>query len=170
MPNFAIVYLIVTLSSLGMPLLNGFIGEFAILQGAFAVDKAWAVWGVLGIVLGAAYLLWLYQNTMFGSVTREVNKTIPDLNLREYAVLLPLVAMAFWIGIYPKPFFDIINSPVDKIVRQVNPTFYQQRARQTPVGSQHRCAPNAQASIPSSRSFTSSTSSTLTSSTLPVPR
>jgi NADH-quinone oxidoreductase subunit M len=128
MPNFAIVYLIITLSSLGMPLLSGFVGEFTILQGAFAVDKAWAAWGVLGVVLGAAYLLWLYQRTMFGSVTHEVNKTIADLSLREYAVLLPLVFMSFWIGIYPKPFFDFINSPVDKIVRQVNPAFYEQRA------------------------------------------
>src|SRR5271169_901640 len=124
MPNFAAIYLIVSLSSLGMPLLNGFIGEFTILQGAFVVSKAWAAWGTLGIVLGAAYLLWLYQRTMFGPVTHDVNKTLPDLNLREYAILLPLVALAFWIGIYPKPFFDYINSPVERIVRQVNPDFY----------------------------------------------
>jgi NADH-quinone oxidoreductase subunit M len=124
MPNFAAIYLIVSLSSLGMPLLNGFIGEFTILQGAFVVNKAWAAWGTLGIVLGAAYLLWLYQRVMFGSVTHDVNKTLPDLNLREYAILLPLVFMAFWIGIYPKPFFNYINSPVDKIVHQVNPNFY----------------------------------------------
>lgn len=107
-----------------MPLLNGFIGEFTILQGAFVVNKAWAAWGTLGIVLGAAYLLWLYQRTMFGSVTHEVNKTLPDMNLREYAILLPLVVLAFWIGIYPKPFFAYINSPVERIVRQVNPDFY----------------------------------------------
>jgi NADH-quinone oxidoreductase subunit M len=124
MPNFAAIYLIISLSSLGMPLLNGFIGEFTILQGAFVVSKAWAAWGTLGIVLGAAYLLWLYQRTMFGPVTHEVNKTLPDMNLREYAVLLPLVALAFWIGIYPKPFFNYINNPVEKIVRQVNPDFY----------------------------------------------
>jgi len=124
MPNFAAIYLIISLSSLGMPLLNGFIGEFTILQGAFVVNKAWAAWGTLGIVLGAAYLLWLYQRVMFGSVTHDVNKTLPDLNLREYAILLPLVFMAFWIGIYPKPFFNYINSPVDKIVHQVNPDYY----------------------------------------------
>jgi NADH-quinone oxidoreductase subunit M len=159
MPNFAIIYLIVSLSSLGMPLLNGFIGEFTILQGAFAVNKAWAAWGALGIVLGAAYLLWLYQRTMFGSATHEVNKTLPDLNLREYAVLLPLVALAFWIGIYPKPFFDYITSPVDRIVHQVNPTFYEQRAAQLRVGAQHCCVPNTQASNVSSNSLASSTSS-----------
>ena len=131
MPNYPAIYLIITLSSLGMPLLNGFIGEFTILQGAFVVSKAWAAWGTLGIVLGAAYLLWLYQRVMFGQVTHEVNKTLPDLNFREYAVLLPLVAMAFWIGIYPKPFFNYINNPVEKIVHQVNPDFYKSAANRS---------------------------------------
>ena len=133
MPNFAAIYLIISLSSLGMPLLNGFIGEFTILQGTFIVSKAWAAWGTLGIVLGAAYLLWLYQRTMFGPVTHEVNKTLPDMNLREYAVLLPLVVLAFWIGIYPKPFFAFIDQPVEKIVQQVNPGYYQQANRAVPV-------------------------------------
>jgi NADH-quinone oxidoreductase subunit M len=124
MPNFAAIYLIISLSSLGMPLLNGFIGEFTILQGVFSVSKAWAAWGTLGIVLGAAYLLWLYQRTMFGPITHDINKALPDLNLREYAVLLPLVALAFWIGIYPKPFFAYLEKPVQRIVQQVNPNFY----------------------------------------------
>jgi NADH-quinone oxidoreductase subunit M len=142
MPNFAAIYLIVSLSSLGMPLLNGFIGEFTILQGTFVVSKAWAAWASLGIVLGAAYLLWLYQRTMFGPITHDINKALPDLNLREYAVLLPLVALAFWIGIYPKPFFAYIEKPVQRIVQQMNPAFYQQ------------------ASSPSSTSSTSYSSST----------
>src|ERR1700741_1579383 len=131
MPNYAAIYLIITLSSLGMPVLNGFIGEFTILQGAFVVSKAWAAWGPLGIVLGAAYLLWLYQRVMFGPVTHDVNKALPDLNLREYAVLLPLVLMAFWIGIYPKPFFAYITNPVEKIVHQVNPDFYKSAGGQS---------------------------------------
>ncbi|PYU74001.1 MAG: Fe-S-binding domain-containing protein [Acidobacteria bacterium] len=125
MPNFAAIYLIISLSSLGMPLLNGFIGEFTILQGAFQVSKAWAAWGSLGVVLGAAYLLWLYQRVMFGPVTQFANEDLPDLNLREYATLVPLVILAFWIGIYPKPFFALIERPVQKIVEQVNPNFYQ---------------------------------------------
>jgi len=124
MPSFAALYLIITLSSLGMPLLNGFIGEFTILQGAFEVNRAWAAWASLGIVLGAAYLLWLYQRVMFGNVTHEVNKTLPDLNFREYAVLLPLVVIAFWMGIYPKPFFAVIEKPVERIIEQVNPGFF----------------------------------------------
>jgi NADH-quinone oxidoreductase subunit M len=137
MPNFAAIYLIISLSSLGMPILNGFIGEFTILQGAFQVSKAWAAWGTLGVILGAAYLLWLYQRVMFGPVTQFANENLPDLNLREYATLVPLVILAFWIGIYPKPFFDIIEKPVQKIVQQVNPKFYEaERAKLSPADLQ----------------------------------
>jgi NADH-quinone oxidoreductase subunit M len=143
MPNFAAIYLIVSLSSLGMPLLNGFIGEFTILEGTFVVSKAWAAWASLGIVLGAAYLLWLYQRTMFGPVTHEVNKTLPDLNLREYAVLLPLVALAFWIGIYPKPFFAYMERPVQHIVEQVNPGFYQANRPPLPILPAGNSSPEA---------------------------
>jgi NADH-quinone oxidoreductase subunit M len=133
MPNFAAVYLVVTLSSLGMPLLNGFIGEFTILRGAFEVRWQWAAWGVFGVVLGAAYLLWLYQRVMFGNVTNPANEHLPDLNWREYATLVPLIFFAFWIGIYPKPFFDVVKAPVDQIVQRVNPGYYlaQQRASAT---------------------------------------
>jgi NADH-quinone oxidoreductase subunit M len=135
MPNFAAIYLIVSLSSLGMPLLSGFIGEFTILQGTFVVNKAWAVWASLGIVLGAAYLLWLYQRTMFGPITHEVNKSLPDLNGREYAVLLPLIVLSFWIGIYPKPFFAYLEKPVQRIVQQVNPNFYAHSTSSTSLTS-----------------------------------
>src|SRR2546421_518486 len=132
MPNFAAIYLIISLSSLGMPLLNGFIGEFTILQGAFQVSKAWAAWGTLGVILGAAYLLWLYQRVMFGSVTNPANEHLPDLNLREMVCLVPLIVLAFWIGIYPKPFFSIIEKPVQRIVEQVNPNFYRQERAKLP--------------------------------------
>ena len=137
MPNFAAIYLIISLSSLGMPLLNGFIGEFTILQGAFQVSKAWAAWGTLGVVLGAAYLLWLYQRVMFGPVTHAINEKLPDLNLREYATLVPLVVLAFWIGIYPKPFFAYLDKPVQKIVEQVNPRFYQADHAKLPPAELH---------------------------------
>jgi NADH-quinone oxidoreductase subunit M len=137
MPNFAAIYLIISLSSLGMPLLNGFIGEFTILQGAFQVSKAWAAWGTLGVVLGAAYLLWLYQRVMFGTVTNTANEELPDLNLREHATLVPLVILAFWIGIYPKPFFAFIDMPVQKIVEQVNPNFYRAEQAKLPAAEIH---------------------------------
>ncbi|PYT55992.1 MAG: Fe-S-binding domain-containing protein [Acidobacteria bacterium] len=141
MPNFAAIYLIISLSSLGMPLLNGFIGEFTILQGAFQVSKAWAAWGTLGVVLGAAYLLWLYQRVMFGPVTHAINEKLPDLNLREYATLVPLVILAFWIGIYPKPFFAYLDKPVQKIVEQVNPRFYEAEHAKLPPAELHAAMP-----------------------------
>src|SRR3979411_837262 len=140
MPNFAAIYLIVSLSSLGMPLLNGFIGEFTILQGAFQVSKAWAAWGSLGAVVGAALVLWLYQRVMFGPVTQFVNEELPDLNLREYATLVPLVILAFWIGIYPKPFFALIEKPVQRIVEQVNPHFYDAAHAKLPPAELHAAA------------------------------
>jgi NADH-quinone oxidoreductase subunit M len=124
MPNFAAIYLIATLSSLGLPLLNGFIGEFTILSGIFQVNTSWTAWAVVGIVLGAAYLLWLYQRVMFGPVTNPANEHLPDLNMREYATLIPLVLLAFWIGIYPKPLFRVLDAPVRQIVEQVNPNYY----------------------------------------------
>ncbi|HKZ52092.1 MAG TPA: NADH-quinone oxidoreductase subunit M, partial [Candidatus Acidoferrales bacterium] len=119
MPVFAAIYMIISLASLGMPLLNGFIGEFVILQGAWQVNKMWAVFSVFGIVLAAAYLLWLYQRVMFGEVTHEENKNLPDLNLRELVTLVPLVLWAFWIGIYPKPYFDVMQKPVAAIVQRI---------------------------------------------------
>jgi NADH-quinone oxidoreductase subunit M len=106
--------MIFTLSSIGMPALNGFIGEFTILAGAFQIvpalgGKIFAILGATGIVLGAAYMLWLYQRTMFGKVTNPANEGLADLNLREWIYLLPLVVLCFWIGLYPKPFFAILD-------------------------------------------------------------
>src|SRR5580658_8753128 len=121
MPNFAAIYMIATLSSLGLPLLNGFIGEFTILSGVYQVSLRFAGWAVIGIILGAAYLLWLYQRVMFGPVTHPVNEHLADLNMREYATLLPLVILAFGVGIDPKPLFTVLEAPVHQIVSQVNP-------------------------------------------------
>jgi NADH-quinone oxidoreductase subunit M len=124
MPVYATLFMIVMLSSIGLPLLNGFIGEFTILQGAFEANWHWAAWAVAGIVLGAAYMLWLYQRTMFGTCDNPKNQVLKDLNLREIMTLVPLIAAAFWIGLYPKPFFKVLEKPVNAIVMQVNPNFY----------------------------------------------
>jgi NADH-quinone oxidoreductase subunit M len=124
MPNFAAIYMIATLSSLGLPLLNGFIGEFAILRGTYEVSIKYTAWAAIGIVLGAAYLLWLYQRVMFGPVTNPANEHLPDLNAREYATLIPLIILCFWIGIYPKPLFRVLERPVQLIVEQANPGYY----------------------------------------------
>jgi NADH-quinone oxidoreductase subunit M len=121
MPVYATLFMIVMLSSIGLPLLNGFIGEFTILQGAFEVSWKWAAWAVVGIVLGAAYMLWLYQRTMFGTCDNPKNQVLKDLNFREIMTLVPLIIWAFWIGLYPKPFFHVLERPVTAIVERVNP-------------------------------------------------
>src|SRR5438132_1465700 len=117
MPIYATYFLIMALSSMGLPLLNGFIGEFTILQGAFAKSFWWAFSACSGIVLGAAYLLWLYQRVFFGEITNPANEKLPDLSLREQLTLSPLVVAALWIGLYPKPLFDVLRAPSENIVR-----------------------------------------------------
>ncbi len=125
MPNFAFVFAFAMLSSAGLPLLNGFVGEFTILQGAFEANPWWAAVGVTGVILGAAYLLLLYQKTMLGQVTNSRNLKLPDLNLREWAVFLPFMAWALWIGIYPKPFFAVLEKPVAQLVERVRPGYHE---------------------------------------------
>jgi len=135
MPIYATLFMIVMLSSIGLPLLNGFIGEFTILQGAFEAKRAWAAWAVVGIVLGAAYMLWLYQRTMFGTCDNPKNQVLKDLNFREIMTLVPLIIWAFWIGLYPKPFFKILERPVTAIVERVDPHFFNAAAAPSPVAS-----------------------------------
>jgi len=120
MPVYATITMIMFMSSMGLPLLNGFVGEFTILQGAFAANKYWAAWAVPGVVLAAAYLLWLYQRVFFGPVSNPKNEKLVDLTGRELATFVPLVILAFWIGLYPKPFFQILNQPVQQIVQTIN--------------------------------------------------
>lgn len=144
MPVFATIFMIITMSSIGLPALNGFIGEFTILAGAFQIPasvavsimgftlggKFWAICGVSGIVLGAAYMLWLYQRTMFGPLENPENQKLADCSVREILYLAPIVALCFWIGLYPKPFFKILEKPVAHLVEQVNasPTGYAELA------------------------------------------
>ena len=119
MPIYATITMIMFLSSMGLPLLNGFVGEFTILQGTFMENWKWAAWAVPGVILAAAYLLWLYQRVFFGSVTNPKNEKLHDLTPREIATFVPLIIMALWIGIYPKPFFEILEQPSIQIARTV---------------------------------------------------
>ena len=124
MPWYSFVFAFAMLSSAGLPLLNGFVGEFTILQGAFEANRIWAALAVPGVVLGAAYLLWLYQRTMLGQVTNAKNLGLRDLSLREWTVFLPLMAWAVWIGVYPKPYFEILEKPVAQLVERVRPGYF----------------------------------------------
>src|SRR5881396_284240 len=125
MPMFATLFLIMTLSSIGLPLLNGFIGEFTIIMGALQQNLWWAVAAGAGIVLGAAYMLWLYQRTMLGKIENPANEKLIDMNLRELATLVPLIIVAFWIGLYPAPFFRVLDKPVNNLVLKVRPDYFQ---------------------------------------------
>jgi len=119
MPVYATITMIMFLSSMGLPLLNGFIGEYYIMLGTFMVNWRWAAWAVPGVVLAAAYLLWLYQRVFFGTVTNPKNERLHDLTPREVATFVPLLIMAFWIGLYPKPFLQILEQPVNNVVATV---------------------------------------------------
>jgi NADH-quinone oxidoreductase subunit M len=143
MPVYAVVFAIAMLSSAGLPLLNGFIGEFTILQGAFEANRTWAALAVTGVILDAAYLLWLYQRTMLGEVTNEKNRRLPDLNLRELATFLPLIAWAIWIGVYPKPYFEVLEKPVAQIVERVRPGYFARGAAAQPAAANHAPATEA---------------------------
>ena len=134
MPRFAVIFAIAMLSSAGLPLLNGFVGEFTILQGAFEANRTWAAFAVSGLILGAAYLLWLYQRTMLGQITNGKNLLLRDLNFREVAMFMPLIAWAIWIGVYPKPYFEILRTPVAQIVERVHPGYYAALPPNLPIG------------------------------------
>ena len=94
------------------------------MQGAFQRNLWWAVAGGSGIVLGAAYMLWLYQRVMFGKLENPANEKLLDLNFREMVTIVPLIIMAFWIGLYPAPFFRAIDKPVNKIVAGLYPDYF----------------------------------------------
>jgi NADH-quinone oxidoreductase subunit M len=123
MPIFAIALGIATFSSIGLPGLNGFIGEFLILLGVFKAGMFfYGALAATGIILGAVYMLHMYQKVMFGKITREENENITDMNQREIAVLLPIIVLIFWIGVYPTPFLKILEPAVTRVVEQVGRT------------------------------------------------
>jgi NADH-quinone oxidoreductase subunit M len=123
MPGYAAIFLAMVMTAIGLPLLCVFISEFLSLRGAFEANPAWAGWGALGIILNAGYMLWLYQRMFFGTIDNPKNEKLTDLSGREWAYMTPLVILSLWIGIYPKPFLNFIERPVNAVVRQVRPTY-----------------------------------------------
>ena len=120
MPLMGTLMLISVLSSVGLPGLNGFVGEFTILLGTFNspfLASPWfAVIATLGVILAAVYLLHLFQQLFLGPVTNPENETLKDLSLREILILAPILLLSFWIGLYPKPFFMLISPAVDQLL------------------------------------------------------
>lgn len=119
MPVYAAFFLIVMFSSVGLPGLNGFVGEFLILVGAFRANYWYAVFAATGVVLSAVYLLWMYQRAMNGPVTNEANKGLKDLSGREIALLVALVVVIIWIGVYPATFLNPMQASVANLLAVV---------------------------------------------------
>jgi NADH-quinone oxidoreductase subunit M len=118
MPVYAFVFMVIMLASIGLPATSGFVGEFLIFVGAFQVNTWVAMLGLTGVILGAAYMLWLYRRVIFGELKKENLKSITDLNMREIGFFAPLVVLALFMGIYPKPFLDVLHVSVENLVAQ----------------------------------------------------
>src|SRR5210317_1714191 len=120
MPVFATIFLIVTFSSIGLPGTNGFVGEFLILVGAFESGlRVFAVFATTGVILAAVYMLWMFQRVMMGKITNPKNENLKDLSAREVIIMLPLVLIIFWIGLYPNTFLEKMNPSIDNLINQV---------------------------------------------------
>lgn len=113
-PVFGLCFLVILLSSMGMPATNGFIGELYVLMGAFSAGWHYAVFVVIGILLGAAYLIWLYQRVFLGALSEKVHVT--DLGPREKLAILPMIVLVFWIGLYPKPFLNVMDASLTNLL------------------------------------------------------
>lgn len=117
-PWLATIFLITTLASIGLPMLNNFVGEFLVLQGTAQSNFTWTVFAALGVILSACYMLWLYQRVIFGEVSEEVKHHMPDLNAREWACAIPLVIMMVWMGVYSQSFLPAVSEANLKILNQ----------------------------------------------------
>lgn len=133
MPVYATFFMIVTLSSIGLPGLNGFVGEFLILLGTFKSNMSYAVFAALGVIFAAVYMLWMFQRVMFGEVTKKENKNLKDLSLREVVVLLPLIFFIFQIGVYPKPFLSRMDASVKHLISQVESKMVKEKSEESRV-------------------------------------
>ncbi len=127
MPVYSTVFVIVMLSSIGLPGLNGFVGEFLILLGAFHEARPYAIVATTGVILGAVYMLWATQRVLFGKLDKDENRNLPDLGRRELAVLVPLVVMILVMGVYPKPFLSRMHDAVGDLMAHVESRVENQR-------------------------------------------
>ncbi|MFQ5559174.1 MAG: NADH-quinone oxidoreductase subunit M [Nitrospinota bacterium] len=128
-PYFTVMFMIVTLSSIGLPGTNGFIGEFLILLGAFKYKPVFAVFAATGVIFAAVYMLWMFQRVMFGEITKPGNKNLKDMNIRELLYILPLIFFVFYIGIFPNVFLSKMDKTVEHLIEQ---------AKVFPTGTEHR--------------------------------
>jgi len=120
MPKYALVFMVFMLASVGLPGTSGFVGEFLVLVGAFKVNTWVAALATSGIILGAAYMLFLYRRVVFGKLEKEDLKSIMDLNPREIAIFTPLIIVTIWMGIWPAPFLEVMDASISNLIEQHN--------------------------------------------------
>jgi NADH-quinone oxidoreductase subunit M len=129
MPRLAAFFLFVALSSLGLPMLNGFVGEYLILLGTYQSHWQWAAWAALGVILSACYLLWSYQRVFFGEITHEKNRALPDVSARERWILVTMALVTLWMGIGSAYITSRTAASVENVVNQVRPQGAAEAAR-----------------------------------------
>ena len=117
-PWLSTVFVITTLASIGLPMLNNFVGEFLVLQGAAQANFTWSIFAAIGVILSACYMLWMVQRVFFGSTHEDVAHHMPDFNAREWACMIPLVAMMVWMGVYTQSFLPHISETNARILDQ----------------------------------------------------
>jgi NADH-quinone oxidoreductase subunit M len=122
MPLYAAAFLITAFASIGLPALNGFVGEFMVLIGSFLTLPVYAIVGATGVVLAAVYLLWAYQRMFTGEITVEENRGLSDLSVRERLIVAPLLILMLVMGLYPKPVLDRIEPSVDRLIERIEQT------------------------------------------------
>jgi len=120
MPRYAAFFLFAALSSLGLPLLNGFVGEFLVLIGTYQAHWKWAAWAATGVILSACYLLWAYQRVFFGEITQAKNRDLPDVNPREKWVLVAMCFFMVWLGVHTRFFTLRFAASCQEILMQMN--------------------------------------------------
>jgi NADH-quinone oxidoreductase subunit M len=120
MPKYAVVFMIFTMANVGLPGTSGFIGEFLTLLGIFEVNTWVAFFATTGVILSAAYALWLYRKVIFGELTKDSLKKLADLSLREKVIIYPLVVLTIFFGVYPAPVFDATAASVQSLVNSVS--------------------------------------------------
>jgi NADH-quinone oxidoreductase subunit M len=117
-PNLSAVFLVTTLASIGLPLLNNFVGEFLVLQGAALANFRWAIFAAFGVILSAVYMLWMYQRVIYGRATEDLAHHMPDLSGREWAAMLPLLVLMVWMGSFSQSFLPPISAQNTRILEQ----------------------------------------------------
>ena len=113
-----IAFVITTLASVGLPALNNFVGEFLVLQGSAQANFYWTAFAAIGVILSACYMLWMVQRVFYGETPDEVRAHVPDLNRREWAVMIPLIVMMVWMGMYTQTFLPVVSQSTARVLQQ----------------------------------------------------